>query len=78
MEAARTPWNVDILPQHYSASQPRSFTHKLLYPRSTNPWYPLDRRLGGPQSWPGLSGEEKDEKVRFLTGAGKEFFFNLI
>jgi hypothetical protein len=26
------------------------------------PWYPLDRRLGGPQSRSGLSGEEKNSQ----------------
>jgi hypothetical protein len=24
-----------------------------LYPRGKRPWYPSDRRLGGPQSWSG-------------------------
>jgi len=28
-----------------------------------NPWYPLDRRLGGPQSWPGPGGEEKNSQT---------------
>jgi len=27
-----------------------SFTFKLLYPQTINPQYPLNRRLGGPQS----------------------------
>jgi hypothetical protein len=27
-----------------------------LYPRGKNPRYPLDRRLGGPQSWSGHRG----------------------
>jgi len=35
-----------------------SFTPWLLYPWE-RPWYPLDRRLGGPQSWSGGGGEEK-------------------
>jgi len=30
-----------------------------LYPQGKNPWYPLDRRLGRPQSWSGCSGKEK-------------------
>jgi hypothetical protein len=30
----------------------------VLYPQGKSPWYPLDRRLGGPQSQPGHSGEE--------------------
>jgi hypothetical protein len=33
----------------WSASRPGRFT----------PRYPLDRRLGGPQSWSGHRGEEK-------------------
>jgi len=28
-------------------------------PAGKNPWYPLDRRLGGPQSRSGRGGEEK-------------------
>jgi hypothetical protein len=35
------------------------FTPQPLYPRGKNPWYPLARRLGGPQSWSGWRGEEK-------------------
>jgi hypothetical protein len=30
-----------------------------LYPQGKGPWYPLDRRLGGPQSRSGRGGEEK-------------------
>jgi hypothetical protein len=33
-----------------------SFTPRPLYPQGENPWYPLDRRLGGPQSRSGHSG----------------------
>jgi hypothetical protein len=29
-------------------------------PQGKSPWYPLDRRLGGPQNRSGLSGEEKN------------------
>jgi hypothetical protein len=36
-----------------------SFTHRPLYPQGKNAWYPLDRRLGGPQSRSGRCGEEK-------------------
>jgi hypothetical protein len=36
-----------------------SFRPLLLYPRGTSPWYPLDRRLGEPQSPSGRHGEEK-------------------
>jgi hypothetical protein len=36
-----------------------SFTPQLLYPQWKSPWYPLDRRLGGPQSQSGRCGEEK-------------------
>jgi hypothetical protein len=34
----------------------------LLYPQGKSPWYPLDRRLGGPQSQSGHSGEEKNSQ----------------
>jgi hypothetical protein len=36
-----------------------SFTPRPLYPKGKSPWYPLDRRLGGPQSRSGRCGEEK-------------------
>jgi hypothetical protein len=36
-----------------------SFTPLPLYPRGKSPRYPLDRRLGGPQSRSGRRGEEK-------------------
>jgi hypothetical protein len=39
-----------------------SFTIRLLYPQGKSPWYPLDRRLGGPQSRSGHSGEEKNSQ----------------
>jgi hypothetical protein len=31
-----------------------------LYPQGKSPWYPLDRRLGRPQSRSGRGGEEKN------------------
>jgi hypothetical protein len=34
----------------------------MLYPHRKSPWYPLDRRLGGPQSQPGCGGEEKNSQ----------------
>jgi hypothetical protein len=36
-----------------------SFTTQPLCPQGKRPWYPLDRRLGGPQSRSGRGGEEK-------------------
>jgi hypothetical protein len=39
----------------WSASRPGRFT-----PREMSPWYPLDRRLDGPQSRSGCGGEEKN------------------
>jgi hypothetical protein len=30
-----------------------------LYPQGKSPWYPLSKRLGGPQSQSGHGGEEK-------------------
>jgi hypothetical protein len=35
-----------------------SFTPRQLYPQRKNPWYPLDKRLGGSQSQSGNGGEE--------------------
>jgi hypothetical protein len=40
-----------------------SFTPWPLYPQGKSPWYPLNRRLGGPQSRSGHSGgEEKNSQ----------------
>jgi hypothetical protein len=38
-----------------------SFTPRQLYPQGKNPWYPLDRRLGGLQSQSGR-GDEKNSQ----------------
>jgi hypothetical protein len=35
-----------------------SFTPRPLYPQGKSSWYPLGRRLGGPQSRSGRGGEE--------------------
>jgi hypothetical protein len=37
-----------------------SFMSRLIYRQGNSPWYPLDRRLGGPQSRSGHGGEEKN------------------
>jgi hypothetical protein len=37
-----------------------SFTALLLYPQGKSPWYPLNRRLGGPQSRSWRSGVEEN------------------
>jgi hypothetical protein len=39
-----------------------SFTTRPLYLQGKSPWYPLDRRLGGPQSRSGHGGEEKNSQ----------------
>jgi hypothetical protein len=33
-----------------------------IFPRGKSPWYPLNRRLGGLQSWSGRVGEEKNSQ----------------
>jgi hypothetical protein len=38
------------------------FTPRPLYPQGKVPWYPLDRRLGGPQSRSGGGDEEKNPR----------------
>jgi hypothetical protein len=40
-----------------------SFTPQLLYPQKKSPWYPLDKRLGGPQNWSGCGGKEKNSQL---------------
>jgi hypothetical protein len=37
-----------------------SFTSRPFYPQGKSRFYPLDRRLGGPQSQSGRGGEEKN------------------
>jgi hypothetical protein len=32
-------------------------------PPGEEPWYPLDRRMGGPQSWSGRGVEEKNSQL---------------
>jgi hypothetical protein len=39
-----------------------NFTPRPLYPWGRSPWYPLDRRLGGPQSLSERGGEEKNSQ----------------
>jgi hypothetical protein len=39
-----------------------SFTLRPLYTRGKSPCYPLDKRLGGPQSRAGRGGEEKNSQ----------------
>jgi hypothetical protein len=39
-----------------------SFTSRPPYPQGKSPCYPLDRRLAGPQSYSGCSGEEKNSQ----------------
>jgi hypothetical protein len=61
-------WGVEIRSTHsltsaldgieWSASCPCRFT-----PQGKSPWYPLDRRLGGPQSPSGRGGD--DYKLQF-------------
>jgi len=40
-----------------------SFTPQPLYSQGKSPWYPLERRLGGPQSQSGHSGAEKNYQL---------------
>jgi hypothetical protein len=38
------------------------FAPRQLYPQEKSPWYPLDRRLGGPQRRSGCGGEEENSQ----------------
>jgi hypothetical protein len=40
-----------------------SFIPQPLYPWGKYPQYPLDRRIGGPQSQYGHNGEEKNAEI---------------
>jgi hypothetical protein len=46
-----------------------SFTTRPLYSQGKSSWYPLDRRLGGPQSRSGRGGEENSKFGLSLRGA---------
>jgi hypothetical protein len=39
-----------------------SFTPRPLYAQGKRPLYPLDRRLGGPESWSIRGGEENNSQ----------------
>jgi hypothetical protein len=39
-----------------------NLTPRPLYPQGKSPFYTLDRWLGGPQSWSGRGGEEKNSQ----------------
>jgi hypothetical protein len=41
-----------------------SLTDRPLYPQGESQWYPLDKRLGGPQNQCGHAGEEKNSQPR--------------
>jgi len=59
----KTYWGGDIMQRILALGTRRgwevSFMPQPLYPWGKSLQYPLDRRLGGPQSWSGQSGEEK-------------------
>jgi hypothetical protein len=40
-----------------------SFTPRPFYPQGKSPWYPLERRVGRPQSRSGRGGEEKNSQT---------------
>jgi hypothetical protein len=45
-----------------------TFTTRPLYRRGKRPWYPLDRRLGRPQSRSGRGGEYKENPLPVSAG----------
>jgi hypothetical protein len=64
--AMKTYWGVEDLHSFFDLGtrcrRVVNFTPRPLYPQGNRPWYPLDRRLGGPQSRSGHGGEEKDSQ----------------
>jgi hypothetical protein len=48
-------------PHHYDKGRSGLVTFRLLllYPKGKSIWYLLDRRLGSPRSWSGLSDRER-------------------
>jgi hypothetical protein len=60
-------WGVEVLFHSFFDLGTRwrwmvSFTPRPLYLQGRSPRYPLDRRLGGPQSRSGHGGEEKNSQ----------------
>jgi len=58
-------WGTEVKPHAFLTSaldkrRVNTFTPRPLYPGGRNPWYPLDRRLGGPQSRSGRGEAEKN------------------
>jgi hypothetical protein len=47
-----------------------SFTPWSLYSKGESPWYPLDRRLGGPRNRSGHGGEENNSQYCGGCGGG--------
>jgi hypothetical protein len=47
---------------HLTSAVDRGEWSASLYPQGKSPWYPLDRRLGGPQSRSGRDGGEKNSQ----------------
>jgi hypothetical protein len=59
-----------------------SFTPRALYPQGKSPWYPVGRRLGGPQSRSGRAGEDKNShsqqiKLKYLLFSNNEILLIL-
>jgi hypothetical protein len=48
-------------PRHYTGVA--SFTPRPLYPQGKHPWYPLYRKLGGPQTRSGRGSQEKNSQL---------------
>jgi hypothetical protein len=44
-----------------------NLTHRPLYSQGKSPWYPLERKLAGPQNRAGRGGEEKNSHVYNFT-----------
>jgi hypothetical protein len=60
-------WGVEVQLQAFFDLDTRrrwvvSFTPRPLYPQGKCPWYPLDRRLCGPQNRTGRGGEDKNSQ----------------
>jgi len=45
-----------------------SFRSQLLFPQGKSSWYPLARRLGGPQCWSAHGGKGKEYPSLPLLG----------
>jgi hypothetical protein len=59
----KTYWGVEVQLHAFLTSALDGGEWSVSRPQGKSPWYPLDRRLGGPQGRSGRGGEEKNSQL---------------